>query len=187
VIQTDAGLNPGSSGGPLVDGRGEVVGINTATIAGAQGLCFAVSSNSTLFLLKQFLTHGRVGRAHLGITAQTVPVPRGLQPALGIGERAIRRSRAHARRRPHRPRDHGRHGAKGSAHASLRSPGRARDAGALTLLSAFGWRGPASAAMAAPLMKVRCSRCTAASATSIEGTLRAVLDTALTGCSGSKY
>ena len=90
VIQTDAGLNPGSSGGPLVDSRGEVVGINTAMIAGAQGLCFAVSSNSALFFLKQFLSHGRVRRAYLGVTAQTVPVPRALQLALGIGERAVR-------------------------------------------------------------------------------------------------
>lgn len=76
VIQTDAALNPGSSGGPLVSARGEVVGINTAMIGGAQSLCFAVSSNTALFVAGEFIRHGRVRRAHLGIAAQTVPLPR---------------------------------------------------------------------------------------------------------------
>ena len=76
VIQTDAALNPGSSGGPLVSGAGEVVGINTAMIGGAQGLCFAVSSNTALFAVGEFIRHGRVRRASLGIAAQTVPLPR---------------------------------------------------------------------------------------------------------------
>ncbi len=90
VIQTDAALNPGNSGGPLVNGAGEVVGINTAMIAGAQGLCFAVSSNTALFVLRQFLLHGRVRRAHLGISAQTVPLSARLQRAANMGSRAVR-------------------------------------------------------------------------------------------------
>jgi S1-C subfamily serine protease len=76
VIQTDAALNPGNSGGPLVSSRGEVIGINTAVIAGAQGICFAVASNTAQFVLSELITHGRVRRAYIGIAAQTVAVPR---------------------------------------------------------------------------------------------------------------
>jgi len=90
VIQTDAALNPGNSGGPLVAGNGEVVGINTAMIGGAQGLCFAVSSNTALFVIGEFIGHGRVRRAHLGIGAQTIPLPRRLTIATGAGARAVR-------------------------------------------------------------------------------------------------
>ncbi|WP_132250935.1 S1C family serine protease [Methylobacterium segetis] len=90
VIQTDAALNPGSSGGPLVSATGEVVGVNTAMIGGAQGLCFAISSNTARFALGAFLRHGRVRRAHLGIVAQTVPLPRGIAIAIGAGPRAVR-------------------------------------------------------------------------------------------------
>jgi S1-C subfamily serine protease len=90
VVQTDAALNPGNSGGPLVSTRGEVVGINTAVIAGAQGICFAVASNTAQFVLGELIRHGRVRRAYVGVTAQTVPVPRryaveaGLQDRLGV-------------------------------------------------------------------------------------------------------
>jgi S1-C subfamily serine protease len=90
VIQTDAALNPGNSGGPLVSGTGEVVGINTAMIGGAQGLCFAVSSNTALFVIGEFIKHGRVRRAHLGIAAQTIPLPRRLAVATGAGAQAVR-------------------------------------------------------------------------------------------------
>jgi S1-C subfamily serine protease len=76
VIQTDAALNPGNSGGPLVSSRGEVIGINTAVIAGAQGICFAVASNTAQFVLSEILQHGRVRRAFIGVAAQTVTVPR---------------------------------------------------------------------------------------------------------------
>jgi S1-C subfamily serine protease len=90
VIQTDAALNPGNSGGPLVATNGEVVGINTATIVGAQGICFAVASNTAVFVVSEIIRHGRVRRAHIGIAAQTVALPRRLALALGAGPRAVR-------------------------------------------------------------------------------------------------
>jgi S1-C subfamily serine protease len=90
VIQTDAALNPGNSGGPLVSSAGEVVGINTAMINGAQGICFAVASNTAVFAVTEFIAHGRVRRAHIGIAAETVPLPRRLALATGAGARAIR-------------------------------------------------------------------------------------------------
>ena len=89
VIQTDAALNPGNSGGPLVATTGEVVGINTATISGAQGICFAVASNTAVFVVAEFIGHGRVRRAHIGIAAQTVPLPRRLALAIGAGPQTV--------------------------------------------------------------------------------------------------
>ncbi|MBX9584079.1 MAG: trypsin-like peptidase domain-containing protein [Gemmataceae bacterium] len=74
VIQTDAALNPGNSGGPLVDSRGRVVGINTAVIQPAQGICFAVPVNTAKTILPQLLKHGRVVRGYLGLHARQVPV-----------------------------------------------------------------------------------------------------------------
>ncbi|MCE9522742.1 MAG: trypsin-like peptidase domain-containing protein [Alphaproteobacteria bacterium] len=85
VIQTDAALNPGNSGGPLVNSRGEVVGINTAVIMGAQGICFAVASNTANFVLSELVRHGRVRRAYIGAAAQTMAIPRRLQLAAGTG------------------------------------------------------------------------------------------------------
>ena len=90
VIQTDASLNPGNSGGPLVSSNGTVVGINTAMIGGAQGLCFAVSSNTAQFVVGEFVAHGRVRRAQLGIAAQTVPLPRRIALRIGAGTQAVR-------------------------------------------------------------------------------------------------
>ena len=76
VIQTDAALNPGNSGGPLVSSGAEVVGINTAIISGAQGICFAVASNTAQFVLSEIIRHGYVRRAHIGVSGQTAPIPR---------------------------------------------------------------------------------------------------------------
>ena len=90
VIQTDAALNPGNSGGPLVSSAGEIVGINTAMIQRAQGICFAVASNTAVFVVSEFIAHRRVRRAHSGIAAETVPLPRRLALATGAGARAIR-------------------------------------------------------------------------------------------------
>jgi S1-C subfamily serine protease len=84
VIQTDAALNPGNSGGPLVSSRGEVIGINTAVIMGAQGICFAVASNTAKHVLGEIIMHGRVRRAYIGVAAQTLPVPRRHAVAAGI-------------------------------------------------------------------------------------------------------
>jgi S1-C subfamily serine protease len=75
VIQTDAALNPGNSGGPLVDSRGRVIGINTAIIAPAQGICFAIPANMARDIVPHLLKHGKVLRGYLGLHARTVPLP----------------------------------------------------------------------------------------------------------------
>jgi S1-C subfamily serine protease len=84
VIQTDVALNPGNSGGPLVDSRGRVVGINTAIIAMAQGLSFAIPIDTAKWVIGEVLAQGRVRRAWLGIVAQTRPLDRSLARRLGL-------------------------------------------------------------------------------------------------------
>lgn len=76
LIQTDAALNPGNSGGPLVTSAGLAVGVNTAVIMGGQGIAFAVPINTARVVITALLRHGRVRRAVLGVSAQSVPIPR---------------------------------------------------------------------------------------------------------------
>ena len=84
VVQTDAALNPGNSGGPLVSTAGEVVGINTAVIMGAQGISFAVASNTANFVAGEIARHGRVRRAYIGVGAATAAIPRRIATRVGV-------------------------------------------------------------------------------------------------------
>jgi S1-C subfamily serine protease len=86
LVQTDAALNPGNSGGALADSAGRVIGINTAVIAGAQGLCFAIASNTARLVLADFVRFGRVRRAALGLTGQREAVPRRFARAHGLAQ-----------------------------------------------------------------------------------------------------
>jgi S1-C subfamily serine protease len=91
VIQTDAALNPGNSGGPLLNSRAEAIGVNTAIIRGAQALCFAVAIDVAAWVIPQLMQHGRVRRAHLGVGGQGVPLPRRVALAYGLDQdRAVR-------------------------------------------------------------------------------------------------
>jgi S1-C subfamily serine protease len=91
VVQTDAALNPGNSGGPLLNARGEVIGINTAIIRGAQALCLAVAVDIASWVLPQLLRDGQVRRAWLGVGGSTVVLPKRVVSALGLeGAGAVR-------------------------------------------------------------------------------------------------
>jgi S1-C subfamily serine protease len=74
VIQTDAALNPGNSGGPLVDSKGRVIGVNTAMIPQAQAICFATGIDTAKWVIGQLFAHGRVRRAYIGVSGATVPI-----------------------------------------------------------------------------------------------------------------
>lgn len=94
VIQTDAALNPGNSGGPLVSSAGEVIGVNTAMIHGAQGIAFAVASNTASFVITEIIRFGHVRRAFIGVSADTVALPRRAALLAQVTSRAAVRLRA---------------------------------------------------------------------------------------------
>jgi len=89
VIQTDVALNPGNSGGPLVDSRGRVVGVNTAMIAMAQGISFAVPIGTARWVVSELVSHGRVRRGYLGVGAQPRPISRRVQLHLGLERQSV--------------------------------------------------------------------------------------------------
>jgi S1-C subfamily serine protease len=91
VIQTDAALNPGNSGGPLINSAGQVIGVNTAIIPGAQAICFATAIDTAKWVIMQIFAHGRVRRAYIGVAGTTTPLSRRVQRYFGLhSETAVR-------------------------------------------------------------------------------------------------
>jgi S1-C subfamily serine protease len=86
VIQTDAALNPGNSGGPLINSAGEVIGVNTAIIPGAQSICFATAIDTAKWVIMQIFAHGRVRRAYIGVAGTTMPLSRRVQRYFGLAQ-----------------------------------------------------------------------------------------------------
>lgn len=86
ILQTDAALNPGNSGGPLVDSRGRVIGVNTAIIRPAQGICFAIASNTARWVAGWLIKEGRVSRSMIGVAGQTVPLLRAVVRTYRLGQ-----------------------------------------------------------------------------------------------------
>jgi S1-C subfamily serine protease len=84
VIQTDAALNPGNSGGPLINSAGQVIGVNTAIIPGAQAICFATAIDTAKWVIMQIFAHGRVRRAYIGVAGTTTPLSRRMQRYFGL-------------------------------------------------------------------------------------------------------
>jgi S1-C subfamily serine protease len=125
VIQTDAALNPGNSGGPLVNTRGEVIGVNTAMIRPAQGICFAVAMRTASFVVSRLIQHGRIRRSYIGVGGQDIPLLRRVQRYFdlpddsGVMIVSVEPGSPAGRRRPARRRHHRAHG--GTAHRPHRS------------------------------------------------------------------
>ena len=84
IIQTDAALNPGNSGGPLLNSRGEVIGVNTAMIFRAQGLCFAIGADTAKYVAVRLIRDGEIRRCYIGVAGQNVPLPRRLVVHYGL-------------------------------------------------------------------------------------------------------